>query len=37
LPTANHILLAEEPAWKIFREELSSFLKCNNANAGAAF
>ena len=36
LPTANHILLDEEPAWKIFREELSSFLKCNNANAGAA-
>src|SRR5258708_7940999 len=36
LPTANHILLDEEPAWKIFREELSSFLKSNNANAGAA-
>jgi len=36
LPTANHILLDDEPAWKIFREELSSFLKCNNANAGAA-
>jgi pimeloyl-ACP methyl ester carboxylesterase/DNA-binding winged helix-turn-helix (wHTH) protein len=36
LPTANHILLAEEPAWKIFREELSSFLKCDKANAGSA-
>jgi len=28
LPSANHILLAEEPAWNIFREELASFLKC---------
>jgi len=36
LPTANHILLAEEPAWKIFREELSSFLKCTSANIGTA-
>jgi pimeloyl-ACP methyl ester carboxylesterase/DNA-binding winged helix-turn-helix (wHTH) protein len=36
LPSANHILLSEEPAWKIFREELSSFLKCNNAQTGAA-
>ena len=27
LSSANHILLAEEPAWKIFREELASFLK----------
>jgi DNA-binding winged helix-turn-helix (wHTH) protein/pimeloyl-ACP methyl ester carboxylesterase len=36
LPTANHVLLAGEPAWKLFREELSSFLKCNNATAGAA-
>jgi len=26
LPSANHILLAEEPAWNIFREELASFL-----------
>jgi len=26
LPSANHLLLAEEPAWKIFREELASFL-----------
>ena len=28
LPSANHILLSEEPAWNIFREELASFLKC---------
>jgi DNA-binding winged helix-turn-helix (wHTH) protein/pimeloyl-ACP methyl ester carboxylesterase len=27
LSSANHILLAEEPAWKIFREELASFLR----------
>jgi pimeloyl-ACP methyl ester carboxylesterase len=26
LSSANHILLAGEPAWKIFREELASFL-----------
>ncbi len=26
LPSANHLLLAEEPAWKIFRKELASFL-----------
>jgi pimeloyl-ACP methyl ester carboxylesterase/DNA-binding winged helix-turn-helix (wHTH) protein len=36
LPTANHVLLAEEPAWKLFLEELASFFKCNNATAGAA-
>jgi DNA-binding winged helix-turn-helix (wHTH) protein/alpha-beta hydrolase superfamily lysophospholipase len=28
LPSANHILLAAEPSWKIFREELASFLGC---------
>jgi pimeloyl-ACP methyl ester carboxylesterase len=27
LSSANHTLLAEEPAWKIFREELGSFLR----------
>lgn len=27
LATANHLLLAEEPAWKLFREELASFLR----------
>jgi pimeloyl-ACP methyl ester carboxylesterase/DNA-binding winged helix-turn-helix (wHTH) protein len=26
MPSSNHILLAEEPAWKLFREELSAFL-----------
>lgn len=26
LASGNHLLLAEEPAWKIFREELASFL-----------
>lgn len=29
LSSGNHFLLAEEPAWKIFREELASFLKTN--------
>ena len=27
LSSANHILLADEPAWKTFREELSAFLR----------
>lgn len=27
LASANHVLLADEPAWKVFREELTSFLK----------
>jgi pimeloyl-ACP methyl ester carboxylesterase len=27
LSSANHILLAGEPAWKIFREELAAFLR----------
>jgi len=27
LASGNHFLLAEEPAWKIFREELASFLR----------
>ena len=26
LPSANHLLLAEEPAWKIFVQELGAFL-----------
>src|SRR5262249_28826590 len=26
LPTSNHLLLAEEPSWKIFRQELEGFL-----------
>jgi DNA-binding winged helix-turn-helix (wHTH) protein/pimeloyl-ACP methyl ester carboxylesterase len=36
LPSANHILLSEEPAWNIFREELASFLKCKTIRADAA-
>jgi hypothetical protein len=36
LPTANHILIAAEPAWKLFRKELFSFLKCTNATANSA-
>jgi pimeloyl-ACP methyl ester carboxylesterase len=36
LPSANHILLAEEPAWKLFLEELASFFKCTNATANSA-
>jgi len=35
LSSANHLLLAEEPAWKIFREELASFLRCKDRLAGA--
>lgn len=27
LPSANHLLLAEEPAWKVFRDEVEGFLK----------
>ena len=27
LASANHVLLADEPAWKVFREELTSFVK----------
>ena len=26
LPSANHLMLAEEPAWKIFLEEAGAFL-----------
>jgi pimeloyl-ACP methyl ester carboxylesterase/DNA-binding winged helix-turn-helix (wHTH) protein len=36
LASANHLLLAAEPAWKIFREELASFLKCTDSSTGAA-
>ena len=35
LKSANHILLGEEPAWKIFREELTSFLERAEANGGS--
>jgi hypothetical protein len=27
LPSANHLLLGGEPAWKIFREEVASFVR----------
>jgi pimeloyl-ACP methyl ester carboxylesterase len=27
LPSANHLLLAEEPAWPIFLTEIGSFLE----------
>jgi len=27
LSSANHLLLAEEPAWKVFRDEVEEFLK----------
>jgi pimeloyl-ACP methyl ester carboxylesterase/DNA-binding winged helix-turn-helix (wHTH) protein len=33
LSSANHILLAEEPAWKIFRDEIASFLGCQHTHA----
>ena len=36
LPSANHILLADEPAWKLFLAELASFFKCTNATANSA-
>jgi pimeloyl-ACP methyl ester carboxylesterase len=26
LASANHVLLADEPAWRVFREELASFM-----------
>jgi pimeloyl-ACP methyl ester carboxylesterase len=36
LSTANHILLGEEPAWRVFVEELGAFLGWQNDQAGAA-
>jgi DNA-binding winged helix-turn-helix (wHTH) protein/pimeloyl-ACP methyl ester carboxylesterase len=36
LASANHILLAEEPAWETFREEVAAFLKCTSISADAA-
>jgi serine/threonine protein kinase len=33
LNTCNHILLAEEPAWRVFLEELGAFLGWQNAQA----
>ncbi|HEY6307785.1 MAG TPA: alpha/beta fold hydrolase [Candidatus Angelobacter sp.] len=36
LNTGNHILLAEEPAWRVFLEELGAFLGWQNNQAGPA-
>ena len=36
LNTGNHILLAEEPAWRVFLEELGAFLGWQNTQAGPA-
>ena len=33
LPSGNHLLLAKEPAWKMFREELESFLGCDSTES----
>lgn len=35
LSSANHMLLAEEPAWKVFREELATFLNRAGSSADA--
>lgn len=37
LPTGNHILLAEEPAWQLFRDELAAFLRQHGTQAVSAF
>jgi DNA-binding winged helix-turn-helix (wHTH) protein/pimeloyl-ACP methyl ester carboxylesterase len=36
LASANHVLLEDEPAWKVFREELASFMLRSGGNVGAA-
>ncbi|HEX7286053.1 MAG TPA: alpha/beta fold hydrolase [Candidatus Angelobacter sp.] len=36
LSTANHILLAEEPAWQVFVEEMGAFLGWQNHQARAS-
>jgi pimeloyl-ACP methyl ester carboxylesterase len=33
LPSANHVLLENEPAWEIFRHELASFLRSQHNTA----
>ena len=35
LTSGNHILVAAEPAWKIFRQELSTFLKADTPSPTA--
>lgn len=36
LDTGNHILLAQEPAWPVFLEELGAFLGWQNIQADPA-
>lgn len=36
LPSANHLLLAAEPAWQIFRDELATFLGASRAPSAVA-
>jgi pimeloyl-ACP methyl ester carboxylesterase len=36
LPSANHLLLAEEPAWKIWLQEFGEFLEWQEAAVSAA-
>jgi pimeloyl-ACP methyl ester carboxylesterase/DNA-binding winged helix-turn-helix (wHTH) protein len=36
LASGNHVLLAGEPAWKVFREELASFLSSSPTESGTA-
>lgn len=31
MPSANHLLLGDEPAWKIFRDEVASFVRWKRA------
>jgi len=35
LPSANHLLLADEPAWRIFLEELGTFLQWQQPDTDA--
>ncbi|HST12781.1 MAG TPA: alpha/beta fold hydrolase [Terriglobales bacterium] len=36
MASANHVLLADEPAWKIFREELTAFMQSSGTKSGSA-
>lgn len=36
MASANHVLLAEEPAWELFREELATFLNSTGNSTGTA-
>jgi DNA-binding winged helix-turn-helix (wHTH) protein/pimeloyl-ACP methyl ester carboxylesterase len=36
MASANHVLLADEPAWRIFREELTAFMQNSGENSGIA-